>query len=255
MALYPQEFQELLNEYLTDGVISARERQALLNKARNLGLDVEEVDLYLDAQQHKLNQQMDAAGPARGGRRCPHCGSDVPDLTELCPYCDNLISPQANRELTALIENLEEALFELKTSDNFAKSKAKVERYAQKAELYYGSNPKIKILLKQVAIETEKARKNEKKNFFKRNRHWVIYGSIMLLEFIFACYCSIKADSLLSDYHNYIGNRADTYSQSQSFEYKAEFMMGLLVITMLIAFIHRMISVATRKVSSFFSRR
>ena len=49
----PQELDDLIKEYLTDGIISAKERLVLLNKAQALGLNVDEVDLYIDAQQQK----------------------------------------------------------------------------------------------------------------------------------------------------------------------------------------------------------
>ena len=54
MANYPQELLDLVQEYLTDGVITAKERQVLLNKATALGVDPDEFDLYIDAQVQKL---------------------------------------------------------------------------------------------------------------------------------------------------------------------------------------------------------
>lgn len=51
--MYAKEFEDLLKEYLTDGVISTQERQVLLKKAQKLGYDVDEVDLYIDAQLQK----------------------------------------------------------------------------------------------------------------------------------------------------------------------------------------------------------
>lgn len=40
--LVPQELDDLIQEYLTDGIISAKERQVLLNKAQAMGLNVYE---------------------------------------------------------------------------------------------------------------------------------------------------------------------------------------------------------------------
>ena len=47
------EIEKLIKEYLTDGIISEKERKVLLRKAEAMGLDVDEVDLYIDAQQQK----------------------------------------------------------------------------------------------------------------------------------------------------------------------------------------------------------
>lgn len=66
--MYAKEFEDLLEEYLTDGVISTKERQVLLKKAEKLGYDVDEVDLYIDAQLQKLNKT--AGGTSAGNGDC-----------------------------------------------------------------------------------------------------------------------------------------------------------------------------------------
>lgn len=53
--IVPEELDYLIQEYLSDGIISDKERQVLLNKAQALGLNVDEVDLYIDAQQQKAD--------------------------------------------------------------------------------------------------------------------------------------------------------------------------------------------------------
>ena len=56
MANYPKELLDLVQEYLTDGVITAKERQVLLNKAISLGVNPDEFDLYIDAQVQKIDK-------------------------------------------------------------------------------------------------------------------------------------------------------------------------------------------------------
>lgn len=48
--IVPEELSALIQEYLTDGVLTNKERQVILNKAEKMGLDRDEIDLYLDAQ-------------------------------------------------------------------------------------------------------------------------------------------------------------------------------------------------------------
>ena len=62
---------DLIKEYLTDGIISEKERAVLLKKAEELGIDKDEMDLYIDAQQQKTEQAVDAATNKRRGKTCP----------------------------------------------------------------------------------------------------------------------------------------------------------------------------------------
>ena len=62
---------DLIKEYLTDGIISEKERAVLLKKAEDLGIDRDEMDLYIDAQQQKTDQAVDAAANKRRGKTCP----------------------------------------------------------------------------------------------------------------------------------------------------------------------------------------
>ena len=88
----PQELDNLINEFLSDGIISDKERQVLLNKAQALGLNVDEVDLYIDAQQQKADQSVAAAVNKRRGKTCPFCGEERYINWELdayfCPHCN-----------------------------------------------------------------------------------------------------------------------------------------------------------------------
>lgn len=161
----PQELDDLIKEYLTDGIISAKERQVLLNKAQALGLNVDEVDLYIDAQQQKADQAVAAAVNKRRGKTCPYCGSSIPDLTDKCPNCGGNITPEASKELEEIIEHLESALVAFKSGDvkSAKKSKAEVERYVRKAKMYYGNNPKVQKLLEDIQVESEEVETKRKK--------------------------------------------------------------------------------------------
>ncbi len=185
----PQELDDLIKEYLTDGIISAKERQVLLNKAQTLGLNVDEVDLYIDAQQQKADQAVAAAMNKRRGKTCPYCGSSIPELTDKCPNCGGNITPEASKELEEIFEHLETALVNFKSGEDVEKSKAEVERYVRKARMYYGNNPKIQHLLEEVEYESaeaeEEARKNAKKQFWidfiNKNKNAIICCGIILL--------------------------------------------------------------------------
>lgn len=57
--LIPEEIEALIQQYLTDGVLTDKERQVILRKAEGMGLDRDEIDLYLDAEVQKIDQQTD----------------------------------------------------------------------------------------------------------------------------------------------------------------------------------------------------
>lgn len=164
-----QEFTDLVKEYLTDGFISPKEREVLLKKAVKLGIDVDEADLYIDAQQQKENIKIDQAIKKKQGRECPFCGGIINDLVDKCPHrgCGKAITPQASEELEQILEALEKALVDFKAEKKQgAKSKAIVERYSRKARLYYEHNPKVHSLLEQIDDEVkraEEARRQEEK--------------------------------------------------------------------------------------------
>ena len=97
--LIPEELDALIQQYLIDGVLTDKERQVILNKAEKMGLDRDEIDLYLDAEVQKIDQQTDAAVRKQKGKTCPYCGGSVPQLTDKCPHCGENITPEASQEL------------------------------------------------------------------------------------------------------------------------------------------------------------
>ena len=155
--LIPEELDFLIQEYLTDGILTDKERQVILKKAVGMGLDYDEIDLYLDAQVQKLAQSTDATIRKQRSKVCPHCGGSVPQYNDKCPHCGESISVPKNEELQEIIEILEEALIDFKSGKDVKKRIEFIERHITKAKLYYGSNPKIQNLIEDVQIEFEKA--------------------------------------------------------------------------------------------------
>ena len=169
--LIPEELQALIAQYLTDGVLTSKEREVILKKAEAMGLDRDEIDLYLDAEVQKIDQATDATVRKQKGRQCPFCGASIPVLTDKCPGCGGSITPEADKELEEIFEKLEDALVDLKSGKEFLKNQATVERYSRKARMYYGSNPKIQKLLieveKEMKLAEQNAKKEKQKEFFK----------------------------------------------------------------------------------------
>lgn len=160
--LIPEDLDQLIQVYLTDGILTDKERAVILKKAEGMGLDHDEIDLYLDAQVQKIDQATDAVVRRQKSKSCPYCGVPVPQLTDKCPECGQFITPEASEELQDILEHLEAALVDFKLGKDLEYNKATVERYARKARIYFSNNPQIKPLLEEVQIEMENAEKQAK---------------------------------------------------------------------------------------------
>ena len=187
--LIPEELDLLIQEFLTDGILTDKERQVVLKKAEGMGLDRDEIDLYLDAQVQKIDQATDAAIRKQKSKSCPYCGAPVPQLADKCPECGQYITPEASKDLQEILDYLEDALVDLKSGKDIDRSKATVEKYARKAKLYYINNPKIKILLSEVEEEicaaeklfASKQRKQGILKFFANKWSWCLIELIILV--------------------------------------------------------------------------
>lgn len=188
----PQELDDLIKEFLTDGIISPKERQVLLNKAQTLGLNLDEVDLYIDAQQQKADQTVATIMNQRKGNTCPYCGAPIPLLADKCPSCGQFITPESSKDLEEIFNHLEDALVKFKSCDNTAENQANVERYIRKAKMYYSNNPKIKLLLQEVENEIEDA--NEKEEESKR-KAWNVVKIEVIIAIIIIIICVIGANT------------------------------------------------------------
>jgi len=217
--LIPEELDALIQQYLTDGVLTDKERQVILNKADKMGLDRDEIDLYLDAEIQKIDQTTDAAVRKQKGKVCPYCGASIPLLADKCPACDRFITPEASKELQDILDNLEEALVDLKSGKDLERNKATVERYARKAKLYYNNNPKIKILLEEVEkemIEAEKNLKSSKRNdfilsllsFMGKGKFWGSLGVVIGLICMGTCSSNMeygRSENIIELFKGFIG--------------------------------------------------
>ena len=157
-----KEFNDLLNAALTDGIITAQERAVLINKAISIGIDPEEANLLIDASEQKVNQDIDAAARLKRGKTCPFCGGSIPQLADQCPHCGGAITAEASQELLEIIDQLEDALLDLKAGKDHKTAKAQVEKYIRRANMYYENNPKVQKLLSEIAKETAEAEKKAK---------------------------------------------------------------------------------------------
>ncbi len=166
--MYSKELEAIIEAALADGVLTDKEREVLHRRAAQEDVDADELDVILDAKLQKIEQASDAASRRRKSKKCPYCGGSILQLTEQCPHCGESVTAEASEELQEIFDNLEEALVDLKEEKKYKRNKAIVERYVRKAKMYYGSNPKVQILLEEIEKETEKAEKRAKSSETKQ---------------------------------------------------------------------------------------
>lgn len=95
--MYSENLEKLIKSVIADGEISEKERAVLHKKAEAEGIDVDELDVYVDG---LIAQQISAAlkpvaptvpkGPTKQGTitKCPNCGAPVEPMAVKCSMCD-----------------------------------------------------------------------------------------------------------------------------------------------------------------------
>ncbi len=162
MANYPKELTDLLQDFLKDSKISYEEKEVLLKKANQLGVDPKEFEVYIESMVNNIYKEREDIKEDKKGRRCPHCGGSISDFVDTCEKCGKKIKPEASKEVEEIINALEDALVEMKSGKDIARNKATVERYQRKVGMYYGNNPTIQKLLADIDLELKKAAKSSR---------------------------------------------------------------------------------------------
>lgn len=106
---------EHLPQYaLEDGVLTDIERAALIRKAQEAGMDMDEFEMILDTKLHKAQKATAAANPKPSSnkheevRKCPTCGAMVSVFTTQCGECGyEFNNVEANKPANTLFEELQ----------------------------------------------------------------------------------------------------------------------------------------------------
>lgn len=118
------ELERLIDLALADGVLSDKERQVLYRKAQELGVDMDEFEMVLEARTHIAvksaraleapSQESKPQSTKEGAlRKCPSCGAPVPAFTLACSSCGHEFrGAAAASSLQQLFETLQGAPLE-----------------------------------------------------------------------------------------------------------------------------------------------
>ena len=88
--MYDPQLEKLVDMALEDGVITEKEKDILVKRAKSLGIDLDEFEMYLDSRLASLsNTQNTNPSQKKFGDllKCPSCGTSVPSLSIICKDC------------------------------------------------------------------------------------------------------------------------------------------------------------------------
>jgi hypothetical protein len=177
--MFSPELEKLISIALVDGIISEKEKNILIKKAINEGLDSDEFEMMLDAYLFKFNEENQKSPPipedVDQNNRCPACNEFLPQFSLNCISCGMELNIQnqkfAINELIHILSNLNNengkknhALLSAFNNDG----EESIELVSKKCELiknYTIPNNKAEIL-SFLSIAIPFARKHEQVNFF-----------------------------------------------------------------------------------------
>ena len=112
--MYSEKIEQLIKAALADGVLTEKERQILLRKAQEEGIDLEEFEMVLDAKVLELNKSAQPTAPKSdklGDKiKCPNCLQTVNSFDGICPHCGYAFENiQANQSSSKLFDLLQQA--------------------------------------------------------------------------------------------------------------------------------------------------
>lgn len=121
--MYDKKLESLIEAALIDGILTEKEKQILLKKAKALGIDLDEFEMVLDARLYERQKTMQASAPLphtlpktpqsdKYGdlEKCPSCGAMVKSFKTSCGYCGHeFTNVDANSSIERLFKMLNEA--------------------------------------------------------------------------------------------------------------------------------------------------
>jgi len=124
------EIEKLIDLALADGQITEKERNVILKKAAELGVDADEVEMTLDGRLHQLQATQSTPNKEKVGniKICPACGAGVKSMDLICSKCGHEYqNKMANKSLIELIKKLEkEDEKNYEDDDDRSKKKARI---------------------------------------------------------------------------------------------------------------------------------
>ena len=96
--MYSEKLERLIQLSIEDGVIDETENSVLIKCAKEEGVDIDELTLYVNSLLKKRQRELEADVTSKAqkyekekkeaiGNICPKCGKQIPPMSLKCPYC------------------------------------------------------------------------------------------------------------------------------------------------------------------------
>lgn len=102
------EIEKLVDLAIADGQITDQERNVILKKASELGVDPDEAEMILEGKLHQLEASKPKQKEKVGNiKTCPACGGSIKAMDVICPSCSHeMTNTGVNRVLNTLLERI-----------------------------------------------------------------------------------------------------------------------------------------------------
>lgn len=108
--MYDQSLEQLIDAVIADGVITDQERIVVYKKAASLGIDQDEIEVYLEGRLAKVAQNKPKSNKEGNVKKCPACGAFLQGGNAICPECGYTLSNvKVNSSSELLDKRLREA--------------------------------------------------------------------------------------------------------------------------------------------------
>ncbi len=117
--MFSKELENLIQATLEDGVLEDFEKAALVKRAQAEGVDLAELEIYINSILQKRQKEMEKEKNAKIeqhnkekkealGRVCPNCGKQVPPMTLKCECGFEFTNTKTSSSVELLAEKIEE---------------------------------------------------------------------------------------------------------------------------------------------------
>ena len=118
--MYNERLEQLIDAALADGELTEKEKQILFKKAQEMGVDLDEFEMVLDARLFKLKKAEEEKAKSSAPKsnkwgdikKCPACGAMIESFTTKCKECGyefkNVEENATIHKLFALLNEVQE---------------------------------------------------------------------------------------------------------------------------------------------------
>jgi hypothetical protein len=119
--MYQEDLEKLIKYALVDGNVSPKDREILIRKALEAGIDKDEFEMVLDARIYEFNKNQSsidkeqsekppAQTSSKTSNKCPHCQATIDASSTTCDYCGyDIVHRKSNASIQHLFKLLNEA--------------------------------------------------------------------------------------------------------------------------------------------------